>query len=169
MSRYAEGDPRSKIAYICEAPAAIEMRQNRCLVGPTGVVFDQLLHSSGMIRREAYIGNICRSRIKSGDEILGKKGWTDLGRDEFDAFRERLDKVEANVLVPMGNIALFALTGKFSITKWRGSVLECTVPGHEGRKVLPTIHPAATIRGQYTWRHLIINDLRKAKVERHFP
>lgn len=64
------------------------------------------------------------------------------------------------ILVPCGNYALYALTGKgkvkwhthdgkqtrAGITDWRGSILEYTDLNGRKIKVVPTIHPAATFR-----------------------
>src|SRR6185369_1032856 len=72
------------------------------------------------------------------------------------------DKCKANVIVPLGGCALDALYDKYQIMKWRGSILESNMLDN-GRKLVPTIHPAAVLRGQYTWRYLIIKDMKRAK------
>ena len=74
---------------------------------------------------------------------------------------ERLAKLsDPWLLVPTGNYALYALTGKgkvkwhthdgketrAGITDWRGSILEYTDLNGRQIKVVPTIHPAATFR-----------------------
>lgn len=53
-----------------------------------------------------------------------------------------LKAIETNVIVPMGDLALLALTGKSSIYKWRGSILPA-LPEFEKPyvKVIPTHHP----------------------------
>jgi DNA polymerase I-like protein with 3'-5' exonuclease and polymerase domains len=76
-----------------------------------------------------------------------------------------LDNCDANVFVPLGGSALYALAGEFSILKWRGSIMS----GYKGRKTIPTIHPAATFRGQYTYRYTIIHDLKRVRHEKDDP
>jgi len=72
----------------------------------------------------------------------------------------------ANIFIALGNQALFALTGKSSIEKWRGSILPCTlVPG---RKVMGTYHTAAALR-TYPWTYIIEHDLRRARRESLSP
>jgi DNA polymerase I-like protein with 3'-5' exonuclease and polymerase domains len=49
--------------------------------------------------------------------------------------------------------------------KWRGSILQ-GLESVGSKKVVATVHPAATIHGVYLWRYLIINDMRRAAEER---
>lgn len=176
MSCFHHGNERGDIAFIAEAPGVQEVRADKPLVGPTGYIFDQLAHQAGLIRAPNFIGNVCRVKISDGKELLTTKGWTERGREEYEAFVSRVRAIHPKVWVPMGNIALYALTGNTGITKFRGSPLPCTLPGHEGELVIPTIHPAATIHGQYMWRYNILSDfnkiqrhLRMAPNQSHFP
>jgi len=93
--------------------------------------------------------------------------FTDRGKPYVEQLREELSAIDANIFVPMGNTALAALTGKHAITTARGYVYPCTL--NPGRKVLPTIHPASCIRGQYLSRYFISHDLKKAHLESAFP
>lgn len=70
-----------------------------------------------------------------------------------------------NVIVAAGEYALQALTGKFGITKWRGSILESTLL--PGKKVIPTIHPRKVMK-DLTWKVLVILDLKRAKEQAGF-
>ena len=179
-NQYQWGSPESSIAFIAEAPGKNEMEKKQPLVGSSGSIFDVCLHSARINRRHSYIGNVCREQISSGAVVLDpgtnkrKPEWTEKGADEYNTFVARLStsNFQANVLVAMGNIALFALTGQTGISKFRGSVLKCTVPGLEDRKVIPTYHPAATLRGKSIWKNDIIIDFVRAKREaenRDFP
>ena len=49
--------------------------------------------------------------------------------------------------------------------KWRGSILSSP----DGRKIIPTVHPAACLRGVYEWRFYLMSDFRKAKRESVYP
>lgn len=84
----------------------------------------------------------------------------------LDRLREELLTVKPNLVVALGNTALWALTGQNKITSYRGTVLESTmVPG---LKVLPTFHPAAILRG---WGNhpVFLADFMKASHEQHSP
>ena len=67
------------------------------------------------------------------------------------------------MVVALGDAACFALTGKRPISKWRGSILPCTLV--EGLKVIPTLHPAYVLR-DYAMHPVVILDLIRAKKER---
>lgn len=152
-------------------------------MGPAGELLDLCLHSSGIARRECYITNVFDVPVmkKRGQDnkIFDKhgellwtstKGFTEAGYDDTLGCRTRLANCNSNVFVPMGGPALSLLTRKSAIVKQRGSILPATPElGLKNNKVIPTIHPAASLRGQYTWRYLIINDLERVKEEREFP
>ena len=78
----------------------------------------------------------------------------------------RLSTTKANVIITMGNVPTYALTGLTPITKQRGSVVPSTLLSN--RKVVPCIHPAAALR-EYLARYSIVNDLRRAKEQAEFP
>lgn len=61
------------------------------------------------------------------------------------------------VIVPMGNVPLYALTGRKGILKARGYV-----EGGEGYHILPTLHPSFIQRGQSKYASAVISDLQKA-------
>lgn len=92
-------------------------------------------------------------------------------RKEFSVELERLGdeiiRINPNIIVCLGNTALWALAGRVGITKLRGTTLLST---HivSGYKLLPTYHPAAILR-QWDNRPTVIADLIKAKRESQFP
>jgi len=172
---YEDGDPNSRICIFGEAPARTEMRMNKPLVGPSGELLEQCMHAAQVIRRECYILNLFPYEVKKskdggtvftqdGDLWTKKGGLTELGVREAEGGLERLRQCKANVIVPLGTTASEVLTGHKSILKHRGSIYEW-----EGRKVIGTIHPAASLRGAYLWRYLIINDLDRARQESDHP
>ncbi|MHA1290419.1 MAG: DNA polymerase [Candidatus Thorarchaeota archaeon] len=67
------------------------------------------------------------------------------------------------MVIALGNVALFALTDRMGITKWRGSILKSTLC--PSKTVIPTFHPATVIRpkNQYLNKHCILFDLKRAK------
>jgi uracil-DNA glycosylase len=179
-SPWEEGDPAAKICILAEAPARVEMKLRRPLVGPSGYLLEQCMHNSGMVRRECYLLNIweesvskdLRGKITASDgEILWlpKTGLTEEGERRAEATVARLSQCGANVIVPLGGTALSFLYPDTRITKWRGSILGSNREGLEGRKLVSTIHPAASLRGNYIWRYFIMSDLRRAKEESLIP
>ena len=92
-------------------------------------------------------------------------------RAEFASELERLgDELIAhnpNIIVCLGNCALWALTGKTGVGTIRGTTLLSTHTV-DGFKLIATYHPAAILRN-YDNRPVVIADLMKAKRESTFP
>ena len=92
-------------------------------------------------------------------------------RAEFEPELDRLAgetlELNPNLIVCLGNAALWAFTGRTRITKWRGAT---TLSTHcvAGYKLLPTLHPASVLY-QYSQRPTVVADLHKARREAAFP
>jgi uracil-DNA glycosylase family 4 len=92
-------------------------------------------------------------------------------RREFEPQLERLGdeilNLDPNLIICLGNSALWAMAGRTGITKLRGTTLLST---HcvSGYKLLPTYHPAAVLR-QWELRPTTLADLMKASREVIFP
>jgi uracil-DNA glycosylase len=178
-SPWEEGDPTSRICILGEAPARTEMRIGRPLIGPSGQLFEFCLHAAGIARRECYLTNMFDfevTKTRDGKSIKTRegdilwtngKGLTELGVEMTTSCVERLTNCSSNVIVPLGGTALDFLFGDARILKWRGSILESS--RLSGRKIVPTIHPAASLRGNYLWRYLIASDFKRAKEEAGTP
>jgi uracil-DNA glycosylase family 4 len=160
------GPRTARIAIVGEAPGTHESIQLRPFVGPAGGVLDQCLHAAGLIRSECYITNVVNVQPPGNDispYFSSTRGsFTELGQEQVARLVEELDVVEANVIIACGQTALAALTGISKILKYRGYFFE-SKGLTKVRKVLPTIHPAAALRGMYIYRYIISADLKKAR------
>jgi uracil-DNA glycosylase len=166
------GPRDAKIILVGEAPGAEEARQGKPFVGPAGTVLEQCLHAAGLTRSECYITNVVKQRPANNDispyfkaGTQGRHSWTTAGTEAVNNLHEELAALKPNVVVALGAVAQAALTGSSQILKYRGYIME----GHNGLKVIPTIHPAASLRGQYIYRYIISYDLRKARAESEYP
>jgi len=167
----AIGPENAEIMIVGEAPGETEARMKQPFVGVSGKLLDRLLVKAGILRQVCYITNVIKERppnnnlnvfIRLGNKVVISKA----ARQYIDLLKTEIETVRPNVIIAVGNAALYALTGEQGITKWRGSVMESSlVPGV---KVIPIIHPAAALR-QYSWRHLIAFDLRRAKQQSMSP
>jgi uracil-DNA glycosylase len=177
QTAFSDGDPESKICIIGESPTSIEVRLQKPFMGPAGTVLDQCLHAAGIIRRQCYFVTVFPEQVKKNartgeiknmdGEVLWnvKGGFSDAGKVAAYGCIEKVAKSGANVIVPLGSTALSLFSSERSILKWRGSILTA----NNGRKMVPTIHPAAALRGQYLYRHLITHDLRRVRDESTDP
>lgn len=92
-------------------------------------------------------------------------------RAEFQPHLERLADdlvdLDPNLILCLGNSALWALTGATGISKLRGTTCVSSRLATDF-KLLPTYHPAAVLR-QWDLRPTVIADLMKAKREADYP
>lgn len=172
---WEEGSQDAKIVLIGEAPARYEVRAGRPFVGPAGYILDEALRSARLVRRACYITNVFMEEIRKDRE--GKifyststgnvlwtlaHGFTEEGTEHVKALHERLALCKANLIMPLGGIALAAVHEAVSIMKWRGSIM---MAEQIERKIIPSVHPAAILRGQPNWKYLLIHDLKRGMEE----
>lgn len=168
----------AKIAIIGEAPGAREDETGLPFQGKAGQLLDRMLTNAGIIRSQCYLTNVVKERPPSNDITkfirFAGKGHVETS-SIYDIYEEQLYRelaaCQANVFVPLGNIPLYALTRKMGnsspeILNWRGSTIK---DYRNGRKVIPTIHPAASFRGNYLYTYYITHDLIKIRAESEFP
>jgi len=135
---FGVGNPNADVLFIGEAPGQNEDKQGEPFVGAAGQLLTRMLGEIGLTRDEVYIANIlkCRppgNRDPQEDEIETCTPW----------LVEQMSLIQPEVIVTLGNFATkFVLQTQTGITRMRGSVY----PWH-GRKVIPTFHPAAILRG----------------------
>lgn len=171
------------ILLIGEAWGEVEERERAAFVGPTGHLLNQMLVVAGLRRVDCPATNVFNLR-PSGNKIeavCGPKeealeGYPPLlkgqyVRKEFSSELARLgDEIlrhNPNLIVALGNTASWAMLGRTTISKLRGTV-HLSTHTISGYKVLPTYHPAAIFR-QYSLKPTTILDLSKAKRESASP
>lgn len=167
-----EGPRDARIAIVGESPGVDELRKGRPFAGRAGEQLDRMLVGAGILRKDCYITNLLKSvPSRPKEEWFFSDG--SPTREMFDGMLEIFEELKAvkpNVVVPLGNPALWALTGKMQILKRRGSIMESTmIPG---LKVIPTIHPAFYIHGHYAMSYkepLGIWDFARIQEEAQLP
>jgi len=141
-----------------------------------------MLQEAGIIRNACFLTNVIRIKPPGNDPeslIAMKKkdisGQHIMFRDKFvlpcvrdgiELLKREIEMCRPNVILALGNIATWALTGKWGITSWRGSVLQCDLPLETGYapKVVPAYSPSSILR-QWSWRQIAVQDLRRGKKE----
>jgi uracil-DNA glycosylase family 4 len=175
-----EGDPKARIAVVGDYTSAFDDNALKPFQGSAGQVLEQCLHMAGLIRGEVYLTNTIKSKstrrtpAKSvqgpqPEYFLENKGaFTELGQSHVAELYEELNATDCNVIVACGRAASVALAGVKAVAQRRGYI-HPSVGLDRVRKVIPTHHPGAAIRGNFTYRHMITCDLKKAKAECGFP
>ena len=172
---FTAGPLDAQIAFVGEAAGVDEAAQGGAFVGRAGKQANKLFQDNSINRASCRFDNVFQFHPKDNDltpyiEFKKNKVVTGPIYDEHvEALRQRLLQTSANVIVAFGNVPLWALCGKRAITKQRGSILESTLL--PGRKVIPTIHPAALLpgRGDYLWRYYVATDLKRIAKQAEFP
>ena len=59
---FGEGDPDARIMFVGEGPGAHEDHLGRPFVGDSGVILNNILLHSGLVREEVYIANVVKCR-----------------------------------------------------------------------------------------------------------
>ena len=145
---YPSGSPSTaKYIIVGEQPGRIEVIQGKPFIGPAGHELDSNLHLAGISRADCYFTNV----IKDVDRPIGhyidftRKGpvVSEDGQRYINELAKELDSCTSQVIVALGNVALFALTDRTGITKWRGSILDATLLGN--KRVVPSLHPSTII------------------------
>ncbi len=173
------GPVPAKIMLVGEAPGEQEVLRREPFVGASGQELNRMLHEAGIMRSECFITNVARERPSGNDITL----WYSRNKRQphpdwkleqnlwiapqivfgLSMLATELTMVQPNVVVAFGNVALWALTGKFGIKSWRGSLLE-TLPSLRSSKVVPCYHPAYILR-DWSTRQITVQDLRRVRAE----
>jgi uracil-DNA glycosylase family 4 len=167
------GPSTATVAIIGEAPGAQEDQEGIPFVGEAGRMLNRILKESGLGRDSCYLTNVVKYRPKGNDFKRVNEGPQTLAAS-IESLRKEILALNPNVLVPLGNNALEAITGRKGISKYRGSVLQSNFGNF---KVVPTIHPAALLynrddrnkkEGSEISIQVVIADFMKVEKESHF-
>ena len=172
----------AKVMIVGEAPGEREVAEGQPFVGFSGQELSKMLQEAGIMRSECFITNVVRIRPPGNDInafiaqrksdisaqhiMMRDKFVLPAVRDGFELLKREIEMCQPNVIIAFGNVALWALTGQWGITSWRGSVMECDLEMalDYKPKVIPAYHPAMILR-QWSWRQIAIHDLRRAKTQ----
>lgn len=167
-----DGSLSSKIAIVGEAPGATEIALGKGFMGMSGKLLWDIIGSYGISRDDCYVTNVIKFRPinDSLEEVIKFKGSRVTTSNLYTSYAERvyeeIGKFTGNVIVAIGNVSLYTLTGKVGITKWRGSILPYIRDPR--KKVIPIIHPAAALR-EYKYQNMIRLDFGRIIEEMQFP
>ena len=185
MSVRPVGPCPARIMIVGEAPGEREVAEGQPFVGYSGQELSKMLQEAGIMRSACFITNVVRIRPPGNDInsfiaqrksdisaqhiMLRDKFVLPAVRDGFELLKREIEMCQPSVIIAFGNVALWALTGQWGITSWRGSVMECDLPLalDYKLKVVPTYHPS-TIMRQWSWRQIAIHDLRRAVTQSKF-
>ena len=174
------GPAPAKIMIVGEAPGEQEVLRGEPFVGASGMELSKMLQEAGIMRSECFITNVIRIRPPGNDigafiaarrsDVTPQHG---IVRDKhclppvwegIELLKREIEMVRPNIIIALGNVSLWALTGQWGIMSWRGSTLQSDLDLalDYKPKVIAAYHPAAVLR-QWSWRQIVVHDLRRAK------
>jgi uracil-DNA glycosylase len=157
------------IAMVGEAPGAEEAKLGHPFVGRSGQLLDKMLSSAAIDRKQSLIANVFRyqppgnkvdhffiSRRASKLENIaiaeefGQFGSAYCRADyavDIENLATTLKKIQPKIILALGRVPLWALTGENGLLERVGKPLPCRLM--DGVKVIPTYHPSFILRGNW--------------------
>ena len=138
---FSDGNPKSKIMLIGEAPGANEDEEGLPFVGRAGALLDKMLAAINLDRKKVYISNIINYRPPDNRRP------TDEEIKRYLPFiTKHIEIINPKILVLLGSTAMNALIGnEIVISKMRGKWIEKKF-GNCKTSVIITFHPAFLMR-----------------------
>ena len=138
---FSDGNPKSKIMLIGEAPGANEDQEGLPFVGRAGQLLDKMLFAINLDRKKVYISNIINYRPPENRRP------TEAEIQRYLPYITRhIEIIDPKILVLLGSTAMNALIGNdVVISKMRGKWIEKRF-GNCKTSVIITFHPAFLMR-----------------------
>ena len=138
---FCDGNPKSRIMLIGEAPGANEDEEGLPFVGRAGILLDKMLASINLDRKKVYISNIVNYRPPEN-----RRPTEEEIKRYLPFIIKHIEIINPKILVLLGSTAMNALIGKeIVISKMRGKWLEKEF-GSCKTSVIITFHPAFLMR-----------------------
>ncbi len=154
---FSDGNPKSKIMLIGEAPGRDEDIQGKPFVGRSGKLLDKMLEAIELNREKVYIANIIPWRPPNNRRPT---------EEEIEIclpfIKKHIELINPKVLMLLGSTAAFALLkNSEGITKIRGKWVDLNL-NNILIPTLPTFHPAFLLRQPAQKKH-VWEDLKSLK------
>ena len=138
---FSDGNPKSKIMLIGEAPGANEDQEGLPFVGRAGQLLDKMLSAIDLDRNKVYISNIINYRPPDN-----RRPTEEEIKRYLPFITKHIEIINPKILVLLGSTAMNALIGsEIVISKMRGKWLEKKF-GDCKTSVIITFHPAFLMR-----------------------
>lgn len=189
------GPTDAKIMLVQEYYTENEERAREPIAGTSGLEFTKVMQAAGILRGECFLTSLVHSRPPMNDpsawvnfknktvprghsELLRGKNVSPTLRQGYDSLMREIHLVKPNLIVTLGNLSLWALTGALGSLKWRGSQLylqpESKLLQMHGElgdvpiKLIPVPTPSL-MQYQEEARVMMAHDLRRAARHRLYP
>lgn len=150
-----EGNKKTKVMFVGEAPGRDEDLQGRPFVGQAGRLLTTMLAEIGIKREDVFIANVLKCRPPDNRNPMP---------DEIEAcspyLYAQIAVIKPKVVCPLGTFAIKVLLGKdFPVGQVHGKLYR-----RHGIFFLPMYHPAALLhRNSEAMRTAMKDDMQKLK------
>ncbi len=159
---FSDGNPKSKIMLVGEAPGANEDQEGLPFVGRAGQLLDKMLSAIDLNRKKVYISNIINYRPPENRKPSEKET-----KRYLPFIKRHIEIINPKILVLLGSTAMNALIGnEVVISKMRGKWIEKQF-GNCKTSVIITFHPAFLMRqpGQKKMAWIDLKMIRDKKIK----
>ena len=138
---FSDGNPKSKIMLIGEAPGANEDQEGLPFVGRAGQLLDKMLSAINLDRNKVYISNIINYRPPDN-----RRPTEEEIKRYLPFITKHIEIIDPKIIVLLGSTAMNALVGNsIVISKMRGKWMEKQF-GSCKTSIIITFHPAFLMR-----------------------
>lgn len=187
-SQQPNGD--CKIAFVFDFPTTDEQRLGEIMVGSTGKMFHKMCEILELNVENCLLTHALAQKPAQENPahfFMNKKNYSKFSKEnkwrskypvngfgflkpeyesELERLQNELNACAPNIIIAMGSLALWALTGLDKIGTYRGTILKSDLTS--GTKVMPTFSPSAVIRN-FDFRPIVLADIKKAVEESNTP
>lgn len=139
---FGDGNPKSEIVFVGEAPGQKEDEQGIPFVGQAGKLLNELLASIGLKREDVYITNVVKFRPPANRDPTPEEKEACLPFLQME-----IAIIKPKVIVPLGRHALTQFFTKLNITDAHGKAhtLKQANGADAPVTIFPIYHPAAAL------------------------
>ena len=174
------GNAPCDIMLIGDVPSKRDLENGYALSGYSALDFSRAMLEAGLPRSKCFCTSALSTRPLSGDieeyiafkkkdrradYVMFKGKWVNsLIVQNYNRLLTEISLCQPKVIITLGNLPLWLLTGHWGITSWRGSILspDCKLDCIEQPIIIPTHSPQMLVK-QYSVRPYVIMDIRRAK------
>ena len=179
MTIQPTGPLPARIMIVGEAPSEEDARKGFPFAGYSGTELTKMLAEANIQRGQCFVTTVVRTPPPGGmiDSFVAQRK-SDISpqhgifRDKYclppvfegtQILQREIELCQPNIIIALGNLAMWALTGKWGITSWRGSTLQTDLQlSLDYRpKVIPAYSPAMVMR-QWSWLPIAVMDFQRA-------
>jgi len=139
-----EGNIDARIMFVALSPGGKEDSQNRMFVGPSGQVFNKLLHAAEIDRELVFMTNLVKCMLPKN-----RKPKMDEIESCSQFLNEEISIIQPEIIVPLGSYATNEILKKYNVDPQLAGMSFTNINGKllpiDGIRIFPLPHPAALL------------------------